>query len=315
VEPKVFLLVVSFLIASFLGAAVAIAIRGLFQRRRSFLQQQLAEAESAGPQLELSLEPDFAENPGPLARFEGWFYRLIGETGIGFAPDAAMLMAVACGLVVCGVLLLWRDDFLAAAVGLVAGILMVIMYFVYRRGRRRAEIQDQLPDVMDLLSRAVRAGESLDQAMTLVGSSTSQPLGPEFQRCARQLEMGLSVNAAMRSLVRRMPLPEIRIMASTLVMQRRTGGSLSVMLDRLSRVVRDRINYHRQFRAATGAGRISTIMIGAAGPLVAIYMLTFQRDYFNRFFETYGGNVMLATAIALQVIGLVWIYSLLRSDY
>ena len=226
-----------------------------------------------------------------------------------------MLMAVAAGLVLCGVLLLWRDDFLAAAIGLAAGIAMVVLYFLWKRSQRRVAIQEQLPDVMELLSRAVKAGESIDQAMTLVGNTTQAPLGPEFRRCARQLELGLSVSAAMRSLVRRAPLPEMRILASTLIMQRRTGGNLSLMLDRLSNVIRDRINFHRSFKAATGAGRVSTMMIGAAGPLVAAYMLIWQREYFDTFFESFGGRVLLGTAVGLQVIGLVWIYKLLKSDY
>ena len=151
--------------------------------------------------------------------------------------------------------------------------------------------------------------------MTLVSRTTAAPLGPEFRRCAGQLDMGLSVSAAMRSLVRRAPIPEMRIFASTLIMQRRTGGNLSLMLDRLSNVIRDRINYHRTFKAATGASRVSTMMIGVAGPLVAAYMLIWQREYFNKFLETLGGQVLLGTAIGLQVIGLIWIYVLLKSDY
>lgn len=316
-EPRVFLLILSFLIASFLATALVILLTSIRERARSRVRERLGRDEEPPEEipLELNLEPDFAENPGIFARFEGWFYRLIGETGMTLTAEAAMLMAVGAGLVLCGVLLLWRDDFLAAAIGLAAGIALVVIYFLWRRSKRRTEIQQQLPDVMELLSRAVRAGESLDQAMSLVGKTAAAPLGPEFRRCAHQLDLGLSVNAAMRSMVRRAPLPEMRIFASTLIMQRRTGGNLALMLERLSDVIRDRINYHRSFKAATGAGRVSTMMIGAAGPLVAAYMLIWQREYFATFFETLGGQVMLGTAVLLQVIGLIWIYALLRSDY
>lgn len=316
-EPRAFLLVLAFLITSFLATAIVILGASIRERTRSKIRQRLGTDDEPVDEvaIELEIEPDFAEEPGLIARFEGWFYRLIGETGMTMNAEAAMLMAVGAGLVLCGVLLLWRDDFLAAAIGLAAGITLVVIYFMWRRSQRRVAIQEQLPDVMELLSRAVRAGESLDQAMALVSRTTQAPLGPEFRRCANQLDMGLSVNAAMRSLVRRAPIPEMRILASTLIMQRRTGGNLSLMLDRLSNVIRDRINYHRTFKAATGASRVSTMMIGAAGPLVAIYMLIWQRDYFNKFFETFGGQVMLGSAVALQVVGLIWIYALLRSDY
>lgn len=313
-EPKVFVLILSFLICSFLGAAAVLLMRSLLERRGARIRQRLDDDDQPPP-LELTLEPDFSDRPGLMARFEGWFYRLIGQSGMTLSPDAAMLMAVACGLVLCGVLLLWRDDFLAAAVGLVAGIGMVIFYYMYRRGKRRLQMQEQLPELMETLARAVRAGQSLDQAIELVAQTADQPLGPEFRRCSAQLNMGLSINAAMRAMLRRAPLSEIRILASTLIMQRRTGGSLPVMLERLSNVVRDRINYHRQFRAATAAGRVSTTLIGVAGPLVAAYMLIWQREYFDRFFTSMAGQVLLATAVALQVVGLLWIYALLRSDY
>jgi tight adherence protein B len=149
----------------------------------------------------------------------------------------------------------------------------------------------------------------------LVGESTPKPLGPEFERLARQLEMGLSIKAAMRSITRRTPVAEIRIFASTLMVQRETGGSLPTTLERLSGVIRDRLSYKRQFKAATGSGRISTMLIGIAGPLIALYLLVFQRDYFNKFFDSFPGQLMLLTAVLLQIIGFIWIYRLLKSDY
>jgi len=230
-------------------------------------------------------------------------------------PEGAFLTAVFVGLIPSGIVLLWRDDLFEAAAAMAAGMVIVMAYYLFLRRQRHVAMQEQLPEVMELLARAVRAGETLDQAIELVADTTSEPLGVEFRRCSRQLDMGLSVDAAMQSMALRVPLSEMRILATALSVQRRTGGSLPTTLERLSFVVRDRISYHRQFRAATGAGRISTILIGAAGPLVAIYMLVWQREYFNRFTETFPGQVLLATAIILQVIGMLWIYLLLRSDY
>jgi tight adherence protein B len=168
---------------------------------------------------------------------------------------------------------------------------------------------------MELLARAVRAGESLDQAVHLVGETVPKPLGPEFRRCARQMEMGLSVDAAMQSMSRRAPVTEIRILASALTVQRKTGGSLPITLERLSAVIRDRLNYRRQFKASTAAGRVSTLLIGAAGPFVAVYLMVFQAAYFQKFLDSFGGQMMLLTALVLQVVGYIWVYSLLRTDY
>jgi len=127
--------------------------------------------------------------------------------------------------------------------------------------------------------------------------------------------MGLSMEAAMRSLTRRAPLTEMRILAATFMVQRQTGGNLPLTLERLAGVIRDRLSYYRQFRASTAASRIGTVLIALAGPAVAAYMLIWQPDYIRNFAEMPGGWTLLAIAIVLQVIGLAWILSLLRSDY
>jgi tight adherence protein B len=127
--------------------------------------------------------------------------------------------------------------------------------------------------------------------------------------------MGLSMDSAMRALTYRAPLPEVRILAATLTVQRHAGGNLPITLERLVRVIRDRISYRRQFRATTAAGRISTIMIALAGPLVFAYLFIWQRDYLREFLELPQGQMLLVLAIVLQVIGLLWIYRLLSTDY
>ncbi len=99
------------------------------------------------------------------------------------------------------------------------------------------------------------------------------------------------------------------------MVQRRTGGNLPLTLERLARVVRDRLSYYRQFRAATAAGRLSALVIALAGPLLVAYMMTFQPDYIEMLFTTRLGQILLGLAITLQVIGIFWIWRLVRTDY
>lgn len=312
---RVFFLILSFLICSLLGTAMALFARRLTRRRAATLEKRLGLGDEApDPDLvRISLEYDTSQ--GWAAALDRRLARFMQQAGIALAPDAAFLVAVAVGLTLCGTILLWRDNFLEAAVALVAGFLAVFGYYGYCRAWRTNRIREQLPDVMDLMARAVRAGESLDQAIHLIGETVAKPLGPEFHRCARQLEMGLSIDATMQALTRRAPIAEIRILTSTLIVQRRAGGSLPATLERLSMVIRDRINYHRQFKAATGAGRVSTILIGSAGPLIGVYMVIWQHQYFQKFLTGTPGHLMLAAALVLQVVGYTWIYNLLKSDY
>src|SRR4029077_1208925 len=133
------------------------------------------------------------------------------------------------------------------------------LFYINRRNERFAQIRELLPGSMELMARAVRAGETLDQAVDAAGWGTLEPLGIEWRRAARHLDLGLSVPGAMKSMTKRAPLMEMRILSTALNVQRRTGGNLPTTLERLSHVIRDRLSYQRQFRAATGASRMATI--------------------------------------------------------
>lgn len=312
---RIIILILSFLICSLLGAVLTLATRRFARRKQTRLEKRLGIADYAPVLPELTISPEYRAAQGSVGTIDRAFSRFVTQTGLELAPETAFLVALAAGLLSAGVVLLWRDNFLETMATMAVGMSLVFAYYFYRRARRTGQIREQLPDVMDLLARAVRAGESLDQAIQLVGQTIPRPLGPEFTRCAQQLDMGLSIDAAMQSMSRRAPVTEIRILASSLMVQRKTGGSLPITLERLSIVIRDRLNYRRQFKAATGAGRISTVLIGGAAPVVALYLLAFQRNYVHKFLETFGGMVLLTTAVLLQVIGYIWVYKLLKSDY
>ncbi|HTN73830.1 MAG TPA: type II secretion system F family protein [Pirellulaceae bacterium] len=306
----------SFVAIALFAAAFFLFIRDVVIRRRELIATRLR---GENPQLEelprLSTAVESPPATSFLGRINQWFERLENENGTDQSPDAVVLWEVFIGLLVGGALYLWQQQVILAVVGFLVGMMAVTLYFVYRRNVRRRQIQEQLPEVMEILARAVRAGETLDQAIALVGDTIEEPLRNEFVRCSKHLDMGLSLEASIRSLTRRAPLPETRILAAALMVQRRAGGSLPVTLERLARVVRDRLSYQRQFRAATAAGRISMVMILLAGPLVLTYMWFWQRHYIETFLSTPQGYFMIIIAVTLQIIGSLWVFSLLKSDY
>jgi tight adherence protein B len=252
---------------------------------------------------------------GVGGKMENWFARLLHECGAPFSRDVAFMTEIAGGLLVGGVIFVWFESVPLAALGFFIGMGLVIGLYVLARNRRQTIMREQLPDAIEHLARAVRAGQTIDQALTLVGETTPQPLGLEFRRCAAQLEMGLSVDAAVRALSRRVPVPEMRILASTFIVQRRAGGNLPLTLERLAKVVRDRLSYFRQFRAATAGSRMSLLIVSLTGPFVAGYMMIYRPESFDLFFQSSLGWILFSTALALYFVGLAWIYRLLRHNY
>jgi tight adherence protein B len=290
--------------------------------RRGAIARRLATSDS--PSWDLPLRPPVASLRSAAStsvrhQIDDWFEKLVAESGLAWPTETVLLMALASGLLAGGLLFLWRDNPLIAAAGAVLGITMVIVAVALGRARRHRKMREQLPDAISLLSRGVQAGESLEQALQLVGDHADRPVADEFQNCAWQLDMGLSIEATMRALTRRVPIVEVQILASTLVVQRRTGGDLPSALESLSQVIRDRLNYYRQFRVATASARLSSILIASAGPAMAVGMWTFQPDYLKHLLETPQGREMtlrLATiAGVLYVLGVVWAFRLLRANY
>lgn len=301
------------LVIVLLGATIYLVMRDL---NAAAERERKAAEEAAGPQL--TLHPLAGDAKPPEGFTEGIDYNfrnLIYQSGIDVTPEPAFLLMIFGGLVVGGGLFVWRDDLFAGCSGFILGFIAPWIYFVYRRSDRLKKIREQLPASMEMMSRAVRAGETLDQAVEGAARTSEEPLGVEWRRAARHLELGLSVPAAMKSMTKRVPLMEMRILSTALNVQRRTGGNLGQTLDRLAHVIRDRLSYQRTFQAATGSSRMATILIAIAGPAVFAYMLTFQYDYMGQFFELPGGMTLLAVAAVLQTVGLVWVYNLLKNDY
>ncbi len=129
------------------------------------------------------------------------------------------------------------------------------------------------------------------------------------------MKMGLSLESAIRRMVQRVPTMETRILAMTLIVQRRRGGNLPTTLERLSRVFRDRLSFFRQFRAATALGRSSATLIALLAVGVDIFMVFGNSEYAQRLVNTTVGQTILIVSLLLQAVGILWIVWLFRSRY
>lgn len=307
------LTIVAFACLASVIAAVCLFVRDLFSRRVEAVE---VTADATQPRLaRLPLARDAVPRTGLVGTIDDKFEKLVVESGIPADALTVTLILVLSGLVFGSAAFLWTDDMLSGLIGFAVGLAAPVPYLSLRRAGRLRDVQAQLADVLDLMSRATRAGESLEQAIALVGQRAADPLGLEFRRCARHLQMGLSMNAAMRALVHRLPLMDVRILATTLSVHRQAGGNLALTLERMSKVVRDRMVYRQQMRSVTAAGRFSAMMIATVGPLLFLYMFTFQRDYAGKMLDLPLGNMMLVIAVVLEVIGLIWISRLIRTEY
>ena len=174
-----------------------------------------------------------------------------------------------------------------------------------KRQRRFFRIEEQFPDAIDLLGRAVRAGHAFTTGLDLIAKEMPSPVSDEFQRVYEQQNLGLPLRDAFENMMRRVPLIDIRIFVTALMIQRESGGNLAEILDNLATIIRERFKLMRQIRVFTAQGRMSLYVLVAVPPLMGMMLYFLRREYIMRLFTDPLGNKFLIAGIVLQVIGLL----------
>jgi tight adherence protein B len=213
----------------------------------------------------------------------------------------ALSFALALALYLVGLLLNW-SSLLALLLAAFAGAVPFILVAI-KRQRRFAKFEEQFPDAIDFLARAVRAGHAFTTGLQLIGSEMPEPVAAEFRRTFDQQNLGLPLRDALQNLLARVPLPDVHIFVTALLIQRETGGNLAEILDNLARVIRDRFKLMRQVKVYTAQGRMSLYLLVAMTPGVALVLYLMNRSYMSRLFTDPLGQKALAAAVILQLFG------------
>jgi tight adherence protein B len=171
-----------------------------------------------------------------------------------------------------------------------------------------------MPDTIYMLARSLRAGMSLEQAIELIGRQGMKPLANEFQRAHAQIELGLTVPAALQLSADRLGLLDFSSFVSLVTLHHNTGGNLAVLLDRLAANIRDHNQFRNHFLAATALGRTTAIFLAGAAPALLLAYAIFQPDFAMAFFQSTGGWITLGVILTLEIIGGLWLFQLLRYD-
>ena len=277
--------------------------------------QRAPEEEAAPQQLRRLPKLHDIEAVGLVAKFDAWFERTLSLSGWSLSSLEGATVILLLTLTAGGSVLALTDNLFLTllAVG-VSGFVIVVATMIAQQ-RRLAQFEQQFPSALDLLARAVRAGESLEQSLTLVGDASAGPVGVEMRRCSKQLELGLPLSACMRGLTQRIRLMDVRIFGNAVAVHREAGGDLPLTLDRLAAVIRDRQRYQAQLKGVTAAGRLSSILILVLGPVLFLFLFFGHPEYGQKLLNDPMGQYMLGIAVVLQVIGVIWVTKLLKSDY
>jgi tight adherence protein B len=191
---------------------------------------------------------------------------------------------------------------LAPIAGIAFGMLPV-GWLVFKRKRRLKKFAAQLPEALELVARALRAGHSLASGFRLVASEMSDPIGREFNRVFEEQNLGIPFEEALESLTERVPNLDLKFFATAVVLQRQTGGDLAEILDKIGGLIRERFKIWGQVQALTGEGRLSGIVLLALPPMLFVAVYRMNPDYLMLLFTDELGKKMLIGGIVMQLFG------------
>ncbi len=193
-----------------------------------------------------------------------------------------------------------------ASVALVPAVVLATLPFLalrFQKQQRFWEFNRHLPEAIDLMSRALRAGHSLTAAIEIVGEECPEPVRSEFREVYRQQNFGLPMRDALVQLAQRIPQPELGFVITAMMLQRETGGNLVEVLDRTAGVIRDRLRIQGEIRIYTAQGRLTGWILSAL-PVAMFFLLTaVNRGYTRVLVEDPFGRKLVYTGLGLMIVG------------
>ena len=225
-----------------------------------------------------------------------------------------LLIALICGaLMALAVAMLTRAPW-GFPVGAALGFAVPFLVLKVKRRRRLNAFEEQFPEALDLIARALKAGHAFATGLKMVADELAEPVGPEFRKTFDEQNFGLPLKDALDNLTDRIPLLDVRFFATAVMIQRETGGNLSEILENLGHVVRERFKILRQVRVYTAHGRLTGYVLLGLPAFLGVALMFINPDHMNLLFRERLGQQMLMAAIVMQFVGYMWIKKVIKIE-
>ncbi|HZM27740.1 MAG TPA: type II secretion system F family protein [Gemmatimonadales bacterium] len=231
----------------------------------------------------------------------------LAQAGVRWSPQTYLLItlgaAVVLGLGALALLRLW----VAALVAASGGACLPYLYLQWRKTRFIRAFEEQLPEAIDLLGRAIRAGHPLSAGLKMAAEEATEPIAGELRRVFEEQRFGIPFDDALMGLADRIDLVDVRILVTAIMVQREVGGNLAEVLDKIAHTVRARFTIRRQVRVYTAQGRFSGYVLAVLPIAVGCAIFLVNRQYILILIQDHLGRWLLLTGAVLQILGFIWI--------
>jgi tight adherence protein B len=316
-----FLLMV-FIAVFLLSQGLVIPVFGEGGKTRKLLKQRLGQIDAASDQGSMAslLREKYLRQLSPLEqRLESLpgmesLAHLIEQAGHSFPAYRLLLIAVvASGGAGLAGWVLSQSVFVGAGC-LLAGAVLPFFKILRDRKQRMDKFEEQLPDAIDSMKRALRAGHPFSAALKLVSEDMDDPVAREFELTFADINYGNDMRRAMLGLLQRMPSVTVMALVTSVLVQKETGGNLAEILEQISSVIRARFRFHRKVRTLSAEGRLSAWILAMVPFVLFALIWVISPDYLPILLEDPSGRKMIAFGFVMGIVGIFWIRRIVRIE-
>ena len=240
--------------------------------------------------------------------------RWVEQSGTGLTISGVILISLGLGVLGTMIGMMFDHRWYTWVGAFFAGAALPWMFVKNRRSSRLYKFEEQFPEALDLMARAVRAGHAFGAGMKMVADELHEPVGPEFKKAFEEQNFGLSMKESLNNLALRVPSLDVRFFSTAVLIQRETGGNLAEILDNLANVVRERFKIRRQVRVHTAHGRFTGYVLLALPPFLAVALQFLNPEHMELLFKDSIGQGLIMGAIVMQTIGWLWIKQVVKIE-
>jgi tight adherence protein B len=240
--------------------------------------------------------------------------RWIEQSGTKASTSSIFLVALVLAAIMAVIAQVATRTPLSMIGGAALGFAMPFMVLRMKRTRRLRTFEEEFPEALDLISRALKAGHAFATGLKMVADEMKEPVGPEFRKTFDEQNFGLPLKDALENLTLRIPILDMRFFATAVLIQRETGGNLSEILENLAHVVRERFKILRQVRVYTAHGRMTGYVLLALPAVLAVALSFINPEHMNMLFRERLGQILLMVAIGMQTAGFIWIKQVVKIE-
>lgn len=221
-----------------------------------------------------------------------------------FSVMAGMLAALAASMLTISVLVM-------VAAGLTFAALPFIHVF-WKRKKRFEQFLEHLPDTLELMSRALSAGHAFSEALHMVSAEMPEPIATEFRKTYEEQNLGLSLKLALENLTQRIPLLDLRLCVTAILIQRETGGNLAEILEKVAHTIRERFRILGDLKTLTTSSRMSAWLLCGLPIFITIVISAMNPEYMSVLWRDPRGHKLIAVALFMQITGMLVVRKILR---